>query len=225
MQFIEPTELTDALRIGPDCGVLPTTANSAPIAGWDEELKRLAIFLAGTNHAGYLQEVKDVVESLLRGKFDEATARMILQQKLRALQYDPRLGGFPGVEEPNTAPAEPGGLRDLSSDARTQLVVRTLMRLLANRGYREQGTTPGALFSFPAWELIRIYPQNVPRRPSWPDRWREAGGELHVGRMIARKDDKVWAALGDRMLFDDAIGTDYPPFAFNSGMGWRQILA
>jgi hypothetical protein len=95
MQFTEPTELTDALRIGRDRGVLPTTANSAQIAEWDEELKRLAIFLAGTNHAGYLQEVKDVVESLLRGKFDEATARMILQQSCGRCSTTRASAGFP----------------------------------------------------------------------------------------------------------------------------------
>jgi hypothetical protein len=188
----------------------------------DEELKRLAVFLGGTNHAGYLQAVKDVVEKLLQGQINEATARMILQQKLQELQYDPARG-FPGLEDANTPPAEPGSLRDLSSDARTQLVVRTLMRLIANRCYRERGVTEGSLFAFPAWELIRIYPQNIPRRPSWPDRWRAVGGEFYGGRMIARKDDPVWGKLGDRELFSDAVGTDYPPFAFNSGMGWRQI--
>jgi hypothetical protein len=222
MQFTEPTELTDALRIARDRAVLPATASSAQIAEWGEELKRLAVFLAGTNHAGYLQVIKDTVEKLLQGKFNEATARMILQQKLHELQCDPARG-FPGLEDANTPPPEPGSLRDVSSDVRTQLVLRTLMRLMANRGCRQQGMTEGALFTFPAWELIRIYPQNVPRRPSWPDRWRAVGGQFYVGRMIARKDDPVWAKLGDRELFDDAIGTDYPPFAFNSGMGWRQI--
>jgi hypothetical protein len=228
MEFSEPTELTAAWRIARDRGLLPTTLSSAQIAEWSDEIKRLAVFSARTNHAGYLQEIKDTVAKLLQGEFNEATARTMLQQKLKELDYDPLAGGFPGLEE-GIPPAEPGSLRDLSSDARTQLVLRTQMRQMANRGYREQGTTPSALFTFPAWELIRIYPRLVPRGSAksksagWPERWSEAGGELSGGRMIARKDDPIWAALGDRSQFDDAIGTDYPPFAFNSGMGWRQI--
>jgi hypothetical protein len=228
MQFGEPTDLTQALEIARDRGLLPTTLSSDQIAEWDDELKRLAVFSARTNHAGYLQEVKDAVEKLLQGRFNEATARMILQQKLQELQYNPELRGFPGLEE-GIPPADAGSLRDLSSDARTQLILRTQMRQMANRGYREQGTTPTALRTFPAWELIRIYPRLVPRgsvksrSAGWPERWSQAGGELHSGRMVATKSDKIWAALGDRSLFDDAIGTDYPPFAFNSGMGWRQI--
>jgi hypothetical protein len=41
--------------------------------------------------------------------------------------------------------------------------------------------------------------------------------------MIAEKSSSVWGQLGSRDIFADAIGTDYPPFAFNSGMGWRQV--
>lgn len=44
------------------------------------------------------------------------------------------------------------------------------------------------------------------------------------GRMIALKDAEVWSAIGDPALFPDAIGVDHPPFAFESGMGWREIL-
>src|SRR5581483_3835937 len=162
MEFTDPVPLTDAVRIARDHGVLPTTLSSSQIAEWDDELKNLSVFSARTNHAGYLQEIKDTVQGLLKGEFNEATARMQLQQKLQELQYDPQLRGFPGLEE-GIPPAEPGSLRDLSSDKRTQLIVRTQMRQMANRGYREQGTTPGALRAFPAWELIRIYPRLVPR--------------------------------------------------------------
>ena len=44
------------------------------------------------------------------------------------------------------------------------------------------------------------------------------------GRMIALKDAEVWSAIGDSALFPDALDVDHPPFAFESGMGWREIL-
>jgi hypothetical protein len=222
MEFTEPLPFTEAIRIASERGLLPTNLTSAQISEWDDELKRLSVFSARTNYAGYLQRVKDVTESLLKGEFNEATARALLQDELDALNYDPQRGGFPGLEDPNIPPAEPGSLRDLSSDKRAQLVLRTQMRQMANRGYREQGTTPAALFSFPAWELIRIYPRRVPR-DDWPARWLAAGGELYAGRMIAEKSSSVWEQLGSRDIFSDGIGDDYPPFAFNSGMGWRQV--
>ena len=41
--------------------------------------------------------------------------------------------------------------------------------------------------------------------------------------MIARKDDAIWQALGNSQEFGDALDTEVPPFAFNSGYGWLEI--
>jgi len=49
------------------------------------------------------------------------------------------------------------------------------------------------------------------------------GAVRATGRMIALKADPVWGELGSYGNFDDALGVDHPPFAFNSGMGWREI--
>ena len=43
------------------------------------------------------------------------------------------------------------------------------------------------------------------------------------GRLIALKTSPIWEALGSRFLFDDALNVDHPPFAFGSGMGWREV--
>ena len=71
----------------------------------------------------------------------------------------------------------------------------------------------------------RKVPRGSPdsKSKSWPERWDMAGGVLVAGKMIARKDADVWSSLGDSALFDDALDTDHPPFAFNSGMGWREV--
>jgi len=75
------------------------------------------------------------------------------------------------------------------------------------------------LAAFPCWELVRIIPVRVER--DWKARWKEVGGQLYEGRMIAPKGDLIWGELGS--AFDDSLDVDYPPFAFNSGMGWREI--
>ena len=41
--------------------------------------------------------------------------------------------------------------------------------------------------------------------------------------MVALKGDPLWGELGSYDNFADALGVDHPPFAFNSGMGWREI--
>lgn len=220
MKFTEPLPFEEALRAAENRGLFPTNLSSAQLQALGDELDRATVFSARTNHAAYLQRVKELTESLLQGEFNEASARALLQDAADSLGYNPATG-FAGAEDPNIPAAEPGSLRDLSSNARTELVLRTQMRQMANRGYREEGLTPGALFQFPAWELVRIYPRQVPRG-DWPDRFTQAGGTLREGRMVALKTDPVWARLGDPDMFKDAIGTDYPPFAFGSGMGWKQ---
>lgn len=85
------------------------------------------------------------------------------------------------------------------------------------------------LYIEPAWELVRLFPRKVPRgspksnSPGWPTRWLAAGGELNRGRMIATKGNQIWARLGDSGEFPDACDVDHPPFAWNSGFGWRGV--
>ncbi len=41
--------------------------------------------------------------------------------------------------------------------------------------------------------------------------------------MIALKNDPIWSRLGSSDLFEDGLDNPYPPFAFNSGMGVRDV--
>jgi hypothetical protein len=236
MIFTEPLPFQAALDKLASKGLLPTSLSSAEIReSMDSDLRSRSIFSARTTKASYLQDVKDQVGGMLDGKTNIATVRAKLQDALDRLGYNPREGFG---EEDDTEPAEPGSLRDLSSDRRIALVVDTNARQVANWQYREQGQTDQALYSFPCWELVRIYPRRIERGTrlgkggvveedpgnDWPSRWEKAGGDfVGDGRMIARKDDDVWNQLGDSDVFDDALDQPYPPFAFNSGMGVREV--
>jgi hypothetical protein len=236
MIFAHPTPFTEALRKLAGLDAMPTDLGSADLRKLDAGLRERSLFSARTNSAGYLQEVRDQLASLLGGETNMATARAALQDKLDALGYHPERG-FSGEENTHIPPAGQGALQDLSSNGRLQLMLETNMRQVANFGYREQGNTSSALFQFPCWELVRLYPREVPRgekvgkggavepdpENAWTARWQEAGGTLTDGRMIARKDDPIWEELGESGTFPDALDTAYPPFAFNSGMGWRQV--
>lgn len=235
MIFTDPIPFSDALDELRAKRLLPTGMSSAEIRTLDADVRLKSILSARTTLAQPLQGIKTLVDALLSGATNMATARAKMQDLYDALDYDSEAGGFPG--DVGIPPAERGSLRDLSSDTRLDLVLSTNMRLVANRAYQRAGQTPEALYAFPAYELIRIYWRYTPRGfrrragelvedpgTDWPSRWEAVGGSFYGdGRMIARKDDDVWAALGSSENFSDALDTDVPPFAFNSGYGIREV--
>ena len=237
MLLDEPLPFSEALDRLAQKRVLPTGLSSAELRReWPEALRRRSLFSARTTKAAILQEYQDKLAELLDGKTNIATARMELQQLIDALGYTPE-HGFAGDEERDIPPAERGSLRDLGSRTRVDLVLTTNMRQMANYGFWKQGQSDFALFAYPCYELVRIYPREIPRGlrltkgalehvagEDWPSRWESVGGSFYgLGRMIARKDAEIWGRLGDSSIFRDALDTWLPPFAFNSGYGWREI--
>lgn len=233
--FDTPLPWEEALHELDSKGLLPTSLGSKALREeYGADILHRSIFSARTMKAEVLQGYREQIAELLNGGTNVATARLRIQQMLDGLEYDAERGGFPGEE---VEPAESGSLRDLRSQGRVDLVLNTNMRQVANFAYREQGQSDQALFSYPAYELLRIYPRTVPRGEKrakggaivpdpgndWPARWEKAGGSFYDGRMIARKDSPVWEELGSSGNFDDGLDASFPPFAFNSGFGWREV--
>lgn len=225
-----PQPLAQALLRAMARGVLPSSLSSAVQRKMMEAAVRAAaVFSARTTNALYLQVLKDSVERALKAGYnnDRGMLRMELKETLRRLGYTPDRG-FPGDARLGIPPAEPGSLRDISSDKRINFILDQQERLM--RGAAQKARGEDRKGTFPAWELVRIFPRVVPRGTDasgtmgWPDRWLQAGGAL-IGdrRMVALKGDPIWAALGDSARFDDAMDVDHPPFAFNSGYGWREV--
>ena len=50
----------------------------------------------------------------------------------------------------------------------------------------------------------------------WRERWKESGGKLYDGRMIALRNDPIWRKIS-------RFGSPVPPFDFNSGMGLEEV--
>jgi hypothetical protein len=201
------------------------------------ELRANAVFSARTGNAIYLDLLKRVIDQVAAGSMDQATARVTLLELLRALRYTPE-GGFPDDPPGEIPPAIAGEIRDLSSPTRLNLIIDTQRALMRGRGQQLRGMAPARLQQFPAWELVRREERMEPRHWKSGDggtpprhagvadmrsRWIIAGGLLTQGRMIAVKGDPIWGELGSSGNFDDALDTDHPPFAFNSGMHWMEI--
>ena len=216
---------------------LPTSLSSDQLRALDVSIRQSSIFSARTTSANYLQSLREKLGDLIRGDANESTIRFELQEILKAMGYTPE-GGFPESGGAGVPSAVRGSLEDLSSEQRLSLILNTQREMANGFASLKAGSTDVALFQFPCWELVRLYMVEIPRGErqgpkgtivevpgdDWPSRWETAGGTLYDGdRMIAGKDDEVWNSIGSTDLFPDGFDNPFPPFAFNSGMGWRAI--
>ncbi len=198
------------------------------------EIRRRSLFSATCTKRTYLLRLQDTLARLAKGEWNDAKARETLQRELDALGYDAEAGGFPG-DLGLVEPAERGSLRDLSSRARLNLTIETNVRMARSAAQAKAGSSPYALREYPAWSLVRVYGRAVPR--DWAARWEAAGQAVAwegaargypspTGdpRMIALKNSPIWQAIGDGAGgFADTLNNAFPPFAFGSGMGWREV--
>lgn len=201
MPFIEALDAADVKSF------LPTTGKTADLRRLDAGIRRDALWSATVAIVEPLQKVADGVNALLTGQADQATVRLGLKQMWEALGYVPD-------------PEKAGGLEDLSSTRRLNLLIETQVDMARGAGNYEQGMQADVLDEFPAQELYNTREGGEHRR-DWAKRWAEQGGEFFGSRMIALKTDGIWQRLADN--YDDGLGNPYPPFAFGSFWDVRDI--
>jgi hypothetical protein len=210
----------DAALISNARMVHATAASTAELRELGPDILARSVFSARAVSAIYAAKIKEVISQLTAGDIGEGQARTALYICLDELGYTPE-GGFPG-HEGEVPPAVQGSLEDLRSFRRMDLLVRTQLDLMTGAGQQKRGHDALSLSLFPAWELVRTEARTAPR--DWEARWAISGGKPGT-RMMALKGDPVWGELGSYDNFQDALGVDHPPFAFGSGMGWREVEA
>lgn len=236
--------LQDAIDLARKKKTLPTVLSSKELReALAVAVRERSIFSARTVHGRYLQILHLTLVQLLEGKDANGAplgipeARLRLKWALNALQYDPAHGfGLP--EELDIPPAMPGGLTDLGSRQRLDLILKTQWDVLTNAARRTKELEPERVEMFPAWQLVRIESKSVPRgfrrtkggelvpepEKGWRARFAKVGSSAAaIAAMMDWKTSPTWEALGSVELFNDSLGTNHPPFAFNSGMGWREV--
>ena len=204
-----PMPLAEAVQVARTRGILPTSLTSAQLAQVNAGVKRRAVFSATVESVRVLQGLAAGVDAVLRG---DASGREVREQ---LLDLHAALGTPVG-------PGKPGTVQDVTSARRADLQVRTLVDTAHGLGWQLQGMEPETLNAYPAQELRRFIRPKVKER-DWPARWAKAGGRFIGQRMVALKTDPVWKNLGDPNLFPDALGNDFAPFAFNSGMDLQDV--
>lgn len=112
-------------------------------------------------------------------------------------------------------PARAGTLQDITSVPRLGLIHDVQKSRVEEFARWKMDQSEGALLLYPAQEFLRIEDRAVPRK-NWRDRWMQAGGAVYEGRMVALKNDPVWAKLS-------RFGTPWPPYDYGSGMGIEDV--
>lgn len=220
------TPRNSALAIAKARKVLPTWLSHHQLLDLEAGLRARSVFSARTTHARYLHAIAAAVQRLLsREGADAGSLREALKEIIQKAGYTPE-AGFPGDEALDIPPAVPNSITDLSSQARIDLILRTQVALMTGKAQQQRGLTPAALELFPAYELVRISQVEAPR--DWPKRWQTACENAEItplpdGELIALKTSPLWQALGSSSIFEDCLDVSHPPFAFNSGMGWRAV--
>lgn len=243
MPLPDPSSLFDAERMSAQRTAMPTALSTAELRELGADVLARSVFVARGTNAIFANELQRVVDLIVGGTLSEGQARTVMYEVLDLLGYDVEKGGFPGEEVP---PALRGTLQDLRSFRRMDLIIRTQRDLMIGAGEQWRGHQAEMITAYPAWELVRVAEVKVPR--DWPSRWTIAGGLLidadtgeiitqedfgpseweyvrQRARMIALKGSPIWGELGSYENFPDALGVDFPPFAFNSGMGWKPVSA
>ena len=149
-----------------------------------------------------------LILDIFKAKTTQQVVRRQLGEILDALKYEAPSG-------------QRGGITDLTSDKRIELVIDTAVCLAFGYMQWKQRQVRSILDAFPAQEFYRAYPRKDSR--NWPERWKAAGGRFFPGksfypegRMIALNDDPIWEVIS-------AFGLPFVPFDFFSGMDIRGV--
>jgi hypothetical protein len=210
MLYDKPIPFAEALASRKLKKVLPTSATSAELAKLGPQILERATFSAQLATMGPLVKMDRLLTEMTSpaarqarglGAIDAGTFRLEMREALAAAGYTPPEG-------------KAGSLLDHRSDARLNLIAKMNTDAAYGYGQHVQANDPDLIDLYPCQELVRIESRKEERE--WHERWVRAGGKLHSGRMIARKDSGIWTSIS-------RFGVPYPPFDFNSGMGLREI--
>jgi hypothetical protein len=229
-----PDPLFDAFVKAQARGILPTSLDTAGLRELTAQARLASAFTARGTSRIFATMIKRVIDAIVSGEIDEASAVGTLFETIQATGYTPE-GGFPTMPGDAAEPVPPavaGTIQDLSTLRRLNLIVRTQTQINVGAGQQYRFNTPDRLEAAPGVELVRVL-THIEQR-DWESRWQISGGRIypHKGSvrvvrsetgMICLKGDPVLGELGASANFPDALDIDHGPFVFNGGVGLREV--
>lgn len=180
---------------------LPAALTSEEWSSVPSEIRERAFFMSRVTDAEILQRFRDGAEDILEQRKGQVTVEKEIHMWLQDRGYEP-------------PPGKDGGLEDLSSLDRINVVLRTNVSMA--RGHASWARKQTAIRAMPCQRLLRISKREEPR--DWDAIWSEAKAELdlipgiHPTEKVALLNHPIWRKIS---RFDNP----YPPFDFGSGMG------
>jgi hypothetical protein len=213
--FDAPVKFEEAVRSRKSRALLRTELTHEELSRIRPEIREMATWSARVTNARIVERIDKVIKEVIEPtKWEDGATKGINLGEAKARLRD-------ALKEVGYTPEQPGTIMDLTSDARTELIVKTNTQMAWGYGQWEEAQDPDTIDLFPAWELFRLEEREEPR--DWDQIWREAASESdprilgafeESGRMVALKNSLIWFKISD-------FGLPYPPFKFNSGM-WTQ---
>lgn len=215
----ETRPFTEALADLRQRDLLPTSLTAAEIEQLPQWVRDTGFLSARVASAEILSGMQAGIDQLLGGgergpglSMDPALFRVRMRELLDSVNYQP------------ADPKDEGTIKDLRTEARLNVILRTQEQMATGHGQYLQSMDPETVDLWPGWELVRVRDSRVKR--DWERRWSEAASTVgdtdaqrmlsEHGRMIARKDSPIWSALS-------RFGRPHPPFDYNSGMDTEDI--
>jgi len=179
-----------------------------------QAMRDAAVYSARTVYVGHVADTQQDLATALDGKMSAAQVRGLMKLRLRKLGFAP-------------SEADAGSLADLSSDARTSLIVSHQMQRASGYAKWRADQDADILDAFPGQEMYRASAAKVPR--DWMRRWNDARAALGAattateattqdGPFVALKNDPIWVHPSV-----NRFGSPFPPFDFNSSMRVRNV--
>jgi hypothetical protein len=182
--------------------------NTAEWAQIPAELRDRALFSATVENVKFLDKVGNRLQTFLDNQRREEGA---FQSREKFIAELSELAESEGL---SPAPGKKGTMEDLTSERRLKLIFDQNVTQAQSFAKWKAEQDPDVLDAYPAQELVRIEGRREPR--DWPSIWRQHGGTIRGGRMVALKSDPIWEKIS-------RFGVPWPPFDFGSGMGLRDI--
>lgn len=186
---------------------LPTELRTAELSQLPLAIRQRAFFMAAVSEGEILQIFRETTHEALSGDLSIQEARRMLREKLDATGYV-------------SPPGKEGGLEDLRSVRRQNVVLETNLSMARN--FASEQTQSAASRAFPAKSLVRL--QERKEKRNWIKRWKDAFDQLTPEEQQGVSLEPPVAMLGHRIWsLISRFGAPYAPFDFNSGMGTKAV--
>ncbi len=212
MQFVQPLPYTEALQKLGARSPIGSLLNSEQWKTVPLALRERAFFSSTIENIRFLQRARDAIADFLSGARETLpTGEVALATGSRS-EFVKQMSQFAIAEGMGPLdPSQKGGLQDITSQTRLNLIFDINQQSSEDYGYWKQGMDPDVLDEFPAQRFIREVEVKTPRIIHQQNQ--------DVVRL--KTDLGFWMTMNDPSI--GGFGVAWGPWGFGSGMGVEDV--